>query len=185
MSASVARGSLRPPACRASRPALRDDRLRKCAGVRRPERQRIEPGTEHDKLAGAMLNRNRQRILGDARARCDEPSQPRTGRVIPGMSKRGLVVGPENARREGIGKDRSLVQYLVRRAQAGGAQRGQTWSARLHGRVLGAPRPAVHATKKSRPLTAAGRLTFRFLVFRSGSLRRRVSGRSGSRSRRR
>jgi hypothetical protein len=79
--------------------------------------------------------------------------------VSLGMIERELDLGPQNARRQRIGKDGCAVQHLMRRAQAGGTQRGQTWLSRLHiAKVLSAPHGAVHATKKSRRLNATGRL---------------------------
>ncbi len=133
------------------------------AGKRRSIGERVEPGTEHHELGGAVIDRHVEGILGNARARGNEPPKPRPGRVSRGMIERDLDPGPENARRQRIGKDRSAVQHLMRRAQTGGTQRGQTWLSRLHiAKVLGAGHRAVHATKKSRRLDAAGRLEARF-----------------------
>jgi hypothetical protein len=50
----------------------------------------------------------------------------------PRMLERNLDIGSENARGQRIGEDRGVIQHLVCRAQAGGAQRGQTWLSRLH-----------------------------------------------------
>jgi hypothetical protein len=75
------------------------------------------------------------------------------------MIEREVDLAAENARRQRIGKDGGAVQQLMRRAQAGGTQRGLTWPSRLHiAKVLSAPHGAVHAAKKSRRLNATGRL---------------------------
>jgi hypothetical protein len=135
-------------------------------GKRRSKGERVEPGTEHHELRGAIIHRGVEGIFGNARARGNEPPHPRPRRMSLGMIERNSDIGPKNARRQGIGKDRCAVQHLMRRAQAGGTQRGQTWLSRLHiAEVLDARHGAVHVTKKSRRLAATGRLKARFSCF--------------------
>jgi hypothetical protein len=93
---------------------------------------RIQTRTENYHLANAAFDGNRQSILGKARPYSDEQPQPSSGQIGFCNANSLFGVGTENAKRQRVGKDTTLLQHLMSGAMRSGSQCSATWRSLQH-----------------------------------------------------
>ena len=92
----------------------------------------LESGAQHDRLAHTALHGLGQRLLGEAAARGDEQAQRPQALVARPLVGLEAALDAENLAREGIAKDATLLQQLMRGAMPGGSARGEARPIVLH-----------------------------------------------------
>jgi hypothetical protein len=73
----------------------------------------VQSRTEHDKLTGTALKGRSEGILREACPDRDEEAHPASGWVLPSLASDGRRVRPQDAQRQRIGEDPTLLQYLM------------------------------------------------------------------------
>ncbi|BDV37616.1 hypothetical protein DSM21852_08690 [Methylocystis bryophila] len=97
------------------------------------QRKSVESRAQHNRLAQAACDGLGQRRLGKAAARRDEKPQRPQAPVPRALISLGAAFRAENFAREGVVKDASPLETLMRGAMSCGAARGKARPIVLHG----------------------------------------------------